>query len=579
MREERPPDPGGKESVAPDPVDQASGSEGESKQADWRSPSAHPAELVATECPAEISRTAGGLDHPADGVEVVRGPLYVTGWAVVHPHPVSRVDIFVNGVQMARARLGLPRPDVNVVLDVPEAAIAGFETWVDLAALDNVTERATIEAVVGTTDGAETLLGRREIAIVPGDLRPQRLRVFRHSQARTPRLKQPRFLIFAHDLRRGGAQLALLDVLAGIQPAGATVIAPEDGPMRSEVETLGARIELQANPPLDRHDAYQRAVDDLVSHFAPGEFDAVIVNTLIPFWAVDVARRLGLPVVWLVHEQGPLSIFWASWMGESSRLAVFDRAEAAFHEADEIVLVSAATEHHYRNYRPGSDFVVINNAIDVADLTARLRGVRRFDVRTRLGVEQDTPVVVCVGAIVPRKGQAVLVQAFPLIRKQHPDAHLVLAGALGGPYESGLRRYVAARDLTDSVHILPFSSDVVPWYAMADVAVSASDDEVQPGVLLEAMACGVPVVGTDVGGVSEIVTDGETGFLCEPSNVVSLAAAIDRALRASDDERAAIINSARTRVLDRHDSGRRRAAYAGVIRRLLNEDDTFGADA
>ena len=524
---------------------------------------------------------AGGIDLPADGVEVVLGPLYVTGWVVGNPQPVSSVDIFVNGVQIGPARLGLPRPDVNMVLDVPEASIAGFETWVDLAALDNVAERATIEAVVGTTDGAETLLGRREIAILPRALRPQRPRSFRQSEARIRRLKQPHLLVFAHDLRRGGAQLALLDVLAGVQQAGATVTAPEDGPMRSELETLGARIEIRANPPLDQHDAYRRGVDDLVSHFAAGGYDAVIANTLIPFWAVDVARRLGLPVVWFVHEKGPLSIFWASWMGEGRcpPPAVLDQAEVAFHDADEIVLVSAATEHHYRNYRSGADFVIINNAIDVADLTARLRGVRRQEVRTRLGVDQDTPLVLCVGALMPRKGQAVLVQALPLIRNRHPDAHLLLVGALGGPYESGLRRYVAARSLTDSVHILPFSGDVVPWYAIADVAVSASDDEVQPGVLLEAMACGVPVVGTDVGGVSEIVTDGDTGFLCEPSNVVSLAAAIDRALRASDDERAAIVSSARTRVLDRHDSSRRRAAYASVIRRLLGEDDIVDADA
>jgi glycosyltransferase involved in cell wall biosynthesis len=102
---------------------------------------------------------------------------------------------------------------------------------------------------------------------------------------------------------------------------------------------------------------------------------------------------------------------------------------------------------------------------------------------------------------------------------------------------------------------------------------------VQPGTLLEAMVSGVPVVGTDVGGVSEFVVEGRTGFLCEPSNVVSLAVAVDRALSASAAERAAITSAARERVLVHHDSARRQVDYAGVVRRVLGQGYALAADA
>jgi phosphatidyl-myo-inositol dimannoside synthase len=153
-------------------------------------------------------------------------------------------------------------------------------------------------------------------------------------------------------------------------------------------------------------------------------------------------------------------------------------------------------------------------------------------VRERYGLG-DAPVVVCVSRLVPRKGQDVLLRAWPQVLARHPRARLLLVG--GGPLEAALRRTVATRRLEHSVVL---TGGVPPerlpaHYAAGDVFAmpcrtrrAGLDVEGLGMVFLEAAACGLPVVAGTSGGAPETVQEGVTGHVVDPRSPSAVAAVL-----------------------------------------------------
>lgn len=147
--------------------------------------------------------------------------------------------------------------------------------------------------------------------------------------------------------------------------------------------------------------------------------------------------------------------------------------------------------------------------------------------RTRFAIPAAAPVVATIGALAAEKRAADAIDAVATV----DGAHLLVAG--DGPERPALERR-AATALGDRAHfagVLPGPGDAL---AAADVVVSCSRTEGMPGVLIEAGLAGRPAVATDVGGVAEIVRDGETGLLVRPGDVGALSAALVRALAERD---------------------------------------------
>jgi glycosyltransferase involved in cell wall biosynthesis len=148
----------------------------------------------------------------------------------------------------------------------------------------------------------------------------------------------------------------------------------------------------------------------------------------------------------------------------------------------------------------------------------------RAEARAALGLDPSGPVLLYLGALAPEKRVERIVASAALV----PEAVLVVAG--DGPDREAVAA-AARRHLPGRHHLLGSVDDVAPLLAAADAVVLLSTTEGQPGVAIEAALAGRPVVATDVGGVSSVVVDGETGVLvgadAEPSEV---ATAIGRAL-------------------------------------------------
>lgn len=152
-------------------------------------------------------------------------------------------------------------------------------------------------------------------------------------------------------------------------------------------------------------------------------------------------------------------------------------------------------------------------------------------LRAELGLSQDALVVGVVARLHPQKGHCYLIEAAQKICRQHPNAQFVFAG--DGKLRTALEKQVADAGLTKQFNFLGFRSDVKDLLRTFDLFVLPSLYEGLPNVILEAMACGLPVVATSVDGTVELVDDGETGFLVPPEQPDALAEKIQQVL--SDD--------------------------------------------
>jgi glycosyltransferase involved in cell wall biosynthesis len=147
------------------------------------------------------------------------------------------------------------------------------------------------------------------------------------------------------------------------------------------------------------------------------------------------------------------------------------------------------------------------------------------DLRRELGLEGKR-VVLSVGRLVPLKNVRLLIDAFGLVRRSQPHAHLVIVGE--GPELAGLRARACEARIDDAVSFVRYvpQADTPSYYRSADVFALSSDFDNSPNVVLEAMACGRPVVATRVGGVAEFVEDGRGGLLVPKNDPRRLSEAI-----------------------------------------------------
>jgi glycosyltransferase involved in cell wall biosynthesis len=158
----------------------------------------------------------------------------------------------------------------------------------------------------------------------------------------------------------------------------------------------------------------------------------------------------------------------------------------------------------------------------------------RTACRLKHGLPADRPVILSAGALVERKGHHRVIEALKSLRDEGATAELVVAGGPGpeGSYEMRLRKLVSVLGLEGSVHFVGAVNPRVMAELMtaADVLSLASTNEGWPNVVHEALACGTPVVATDVGAVPEMLEGGRNGIIVRPGNQQRLKEAIEEAL-------------------------------------------------
>jgi len=271
---------------------------------------------------------------------------------------------------------------------------------------------------------------------------------------------------------------------------------------------------------------------------------------------VPLARRWGIPLVWLSRHSwvSPVSLanlwrrlrstpvdvlmlltvvpnIWGRLLGRLARIPVIvgncrgGTAPVNQHErwlwplADHLICNSAALTAELGNHCrvPAPRLTVIPNGVDLEHFQPGGAGPGPNPAR-----------VLCVARLVPDKDHETLIRAFRLVAGDHPGAELWLVG--DGPGREALGHLADNILPPGRVRFFSGQEDLRPFFHQASLLVLSSVFEALPNVVLEAMAAGLPVVATGVGGLPELVAPGKTGWLVPPRDAAALAAAISHLL-------------------------------------------------
>ncbi len=174
--------------------------------------------------------------------------------------------------------------------------------------------------------------------------------------------------------------------------------------------------------------------------------------------------------------------------------------------------------------------LAVGNAVD----SERFQPMDKQAARTRLGIDENAPVLISVGWLIERKGFHRVIECLPELIQRHPKLrYLIVGGATGANgMETSLRQQVAQLGLDEHVRFLgPVKPEELKWpLSAADLFVLATSREGWANVFLEAMACALPVVTTDVDGNQEVVCKAELGEIVPFGDKIALRDAIDRGL-------------------------------------------------
>ncbi len=210
---------------------------------------------------------------------------------------------------------------------------------------------------------------------------------------------------------------------------------------------------------------------------------------------------------------------------------------------------------------PAERSVTVHEGIDVDHVVA----APPVNVHEAFWLPHQAPVVGNVAALVPHKGQRYLVDAAHLVVQSVPDARFIILGE--GELREHLQKQVHEHHLEKHVLLPGFRTDVLGCIKGFDLFVMSSVTEGLGTSLLDAMACGRPIVATRAGGIPEIVEDGVNGALVPPRDAASLAAAIVRALN-DEGWRRRMGEAGLARVRERFTVDRMVEQTAAVYRRL-----------
>ncbi|MES2411900.1 MAG: glycosyltransferase family 4 protein [Bacteroidota bacterium] len=332
-----------------------------------------------------------------------------------------------------------------------------------------------------------------------------------------------------------GSDKTLLSLVKGIDKKRfrAVVILPFDGPLKHELEKNGIKVVIAPVLKLyrkiftpknilrffkDIRKAFT-IVDELNKEF---KFEFLYSNTLAVLLGIFYARKSKIKHLWHVHEiiESP---------GIFSKLF---RYLLGLKLNTKIIYNSLATKVFWEvNTKISSRSLLIHNGLTVAGTP--LSKAEIAEVRKELFNAGASEIIIAlVGRISRWKGQQILLNCFNALAKTHQNVKLVFVGSPPPNQEfflSELQDRIEHLKLSDRVVLIPFTAEIEKIWQSIDIAIVPSTEPEPFGlVALEAMLAHKPVIGSNHGGLTEIIVNEQTGFLVEPNNENQLCAAIQK---------------------------------------------------
>src|SRR5712691_3569712 len=245
--------------------------------------------------------------------------------------------------------------------------------------------------------------------------------------------------------------------------------------------------------------------------------------------ALELNKSSGIPLVTTVH---------ATEIGR--RAGLYNDYQRTIHEIEQLLIqyseqVICCSQYMLRHIKvnfgvPPNRISIVPNAVDISRFSSETNDGRELGQKLGLGARTTERVVLYVGRLVEEKGLHTLIGAFEMLNQDNVGATLIIAGE--GPIKEDLAAEVRKRGLEEVIHIVGFVDEatLIALYRSSNIFVLPSVYEPFGIVVLEAMAGRIPVVVSDVGGLSEIVEHGVTGLKAQPRDPASFAFSIRRLL-------------------------------------------------
>ncbi|MFJ1793828.1 glycosyltransferase [Kitasatospora griseola] len=359
----------------------------------------------------------------------------------------------------------------------------------------------------------------------------------------------------------GGVARVVVDLVRGQRAAGCRVLVacPPGGRLAHEAAAVGARV---LDWPAERSPGPGTVGEAwrLRRILRSARPDVLHLHSAKAGLAGRLAARSAVPTVFQPHAwsfaavEGALARAGLGWEQYATRWARTLLCVSEQERADGVAAGLVA------------DWRVVPNGVDLAHFTPADPASRR-SARMALGLEQSAPLAVCVGRLCRQKGQDVLLDAWEQVQRRLPAARLVLVG--GGPEAEALSRRVRALPVPSGVRLEGDVADPRLWLAAADLAVLPSRWEGMALAPLEAMACGRPVLLTDVAGARECLPPGERGrSVVPPENPRAMGERLVEFLSDQIEcERRGVL--ARSHMADHHDIRQVISQVAAIYRTIV----------
>jgi glycosyltransferase involved in cell wall biosynthesis len=270
-------------------------------------------------------------------------------------------------------------------------------------------------------------------------------------------------------------------------------------------------------------------------------------------YAFFAGHHAGVPIVTTEHD--PFELSGLKRLVQKHCLKRTDRIIAI--SAENLGQLSTIVDN------PKERLFISHNGIELGPILDKPTTLANESLKTDLGLQPGSVTITCVAELHPRKGHKHLIEAFQRLQAEYPMLHLLLVGT--GPLENELKSHYGSNQ---NIHFLGWRTDVTALLRISDLFVLSSLREAFGLSILEAMACGVPVVATTTGGAKDIVENGKSGLLVPPGDSTILAEAI-RTLLNNPGQRADLAKNGLERVKTHFTAEKMAERTAHVYRSLL----------